>query len=91
MKLYKVTYETEIVILAEDAKEAISNASYYVKDETPELVEWDAVESMRQIPEWKGCIPYSAKNQYNINEQRCEEFVMGDEAYNEMFPCEDEE
>ena len=79
MKLYKVTYETEIVILAENVEEALSNAQYYVKDETPELVDWTGVDEMNQIPEWKGAIPYSAKQQYNVNEQRCEEFVMGDE------------
>jgi hypothetical protein len=44
MKLYKLTYETEVVILAEDEKEALANASYYVKEETPELVDWTGVE-----------------------------------------------
>jgi hypothetical protein len=79
MKLYKVTFETEVVILAEDEKEAISNASYYVKEETPELVEWDTVESMRQIPKWKGAIPYSSYPQkYNPHYKKCEEFVMKD-------------
>lgn len=39
MKLYKLTYETEVVILAEDENEAISNAEYYVKEETPELMD----------------------------------------------------
>ena len=27
------------------------------------------------FPKWKGAIPYSAKREYNVNEQRCEEFV----------------
>lgn len=75
MKLYKVTFETEVVILAEDEKEAISNASYCVNEETPELMDCDVVESMGQISKWKGAIPYSAKNQYNVNERKCEEFV----------------
>jgi hypothetical protein len=75
MKLYKVTYETEVVILAEDEKEAISNAPYYVKEETPELMDLELVESMGQITKWKGAIPYSAKRQYNVNDRRCEEFV----------------
>ncbi len=75
MKLYKVTYETEIVILAEDEKEALTYASYYVKEEKPELMDWELVEDMGQISKWKGCIPYSAKRQYNVNERRCEEFV----------------
>jgi hypothetical protein len=46
-----------------------------VKEETPELVDWTGVDEMNQIPKWKGAIPYSAKQQYNVNEQRCEEFV----------------
>ena len=75
MKLYKVTYETEVVILAEDEKEAISNAQYYVEEEAHELLDWELVDTMGQIPNWKGSIPYSAKRQYNVNEQRCEEFV----------------
>jgi hypothetical protein len=75
MKLYKLTYETEIVILAEDENEAISNAPYYVKEETPELMDLELVESMGQITKWKGAIPYSAKRQYNVNDRRCEEFV----------------
>jgi hypothetical protein len=75
MKLYKLTYETEIVILAENEKEAISNAPYYVKEETPELMDLELVESMGQITKWKGAIPYSAKRQYNVNDRRCEEFV----------------
>ena len=76
MKLYKLTYETEIFILAENEKEAISNAKYYVSEETPELVEWDAVEDMNQIPpNWKGAIPYSAQRHYNVEEKLCEDFV----------------
>jgi hypothetical protein len=76
MKLYKVTYETEVVILAEDENEAITNAQYYVKEETPELMDWELVDTMGQISKWKGAIPYSAKRQYNVNKRRCEEFVM---------------
>jgi hypothetical protein len=75
MKLYKVVYETEIVILAEDEKEAISNAPYYVNEEEPELMDLELVESMGQITKWKGAIPYSAKREYNVNDRRCEEFV----------------
>lgn len=75
MKLYKVTYETEVVILAEDEKEALTNAGYYVKEEEPELQDWEVVDSMGQIPKWKGAIPYSAKRQYNVNESKCEAFV----------------
>jgi hypothetical protein len=75
MKLYKLTYETEIVILAEDEKEALANASYCVKEETPELMDWELVDTMGQITKWKGAIPYSAKRQYNVNDRRCEEFV----------------
>jgi len=75
MKLYKVTYETEILILAENENEAISNAPYYVNEEEPELMDLELVEDMGQISKWKGCIPYSAKRQYNVNERRCEEFV----------------
>jgi hypothetical protein len=76
MKLYKVTYETEVVILAEDDKEVISYAGYCVKEEMPRLMDWEVVESMEQIPNWNGSIPYHAKMQYNINQRRCEEFVM---------------
>jgi hypothetical protein len=75
MKLYKVVYETEIVILAENESEALSNAQYYVNEETPELLDWELVESIGQIPNWKGAIPYSVKRGYNVNERRCEEFV----------------
>ena len=75
MKLYKLTYETEVVILAEDEKEALANASYYVKEETPELTDWELVEDMGQISKWKGAIPYSAKKKYNTSERTCEEFV----------------
>jgi hypothetical protein len=75
MKLYKVTYETEILILAENENEAISNAPYYVNEEEPELMDLELVESMGQISKWKGAIPYSAKGEYNISERRCEEFV----------------
>ena len=46
MNLYKVTYETEVVILAEDDKEAISYAGYCVKEEMPRLMDWEVVESM---------------------------------------------
>ena len=76
MKLYKLTYETDVVILAEDEKEAISRAQYYVKEEEPELLDWELVEDMGQISKWRGAIPYSAKRQYNVNERKCEEFVM---------------
>jgi hypothetical protein len=75
MKLYKLTYETEVVILAEDEKEALANAQYYVKEEVPHLMDWELVDNMGQIPNWKGSIPYPAKREYNVNEQRCEEFV----------------
>jgi hypothetical protein len=75
MKLYKVTYETEILILAENENEAISNAPYYVNEEEPELMDLELVESMGQITKWKGAIPYSAKREYNVNDRRCEEFV----------------
>lgn len=76
MKLYKITYETEIVILAKDEKEAISNAEYYVKDETPQLIDSELVESMEQIAKWQGCIPYSAQRGYNETDKRCEEFLV---------------
>ena len=76
MKLYKITYETEVVILAEDENEAIKNAEYYAKEEEPELMNWELVESMGQISKWNGAIPYSAKRQYNVNERRCEEFLV---------------
>jgi hypothetical protein len=77
MKLYKVTYQTEVVILAEDESEALSNAQYYVGvgDEAPELMDLELVESMSQIPEWEGCVPYSAKRGYNTHGKRCEEFL----------------
>ena len=76
MKLFKVTYKTEVVILAEDEKEAISNASYCVKEEAPELMDWELVEGMGQIPNWKGCMPYSAKRNYNVEHKRCEDFLV---------------
>ena len=77
MKLYKVTYETEVVILAEDEKEALSNAQYYVKDEEPKLMDWELVDNMEQIPKWKCAVPYSPypREKYNPDYKRCEEFV----------------
>ena len=75
MKLYKVVFETEVVILAEDENEAITNASYYVKEEAPELMDLELVESMEQIPNWRGSLPYSAHKSYNGFEKRCEDFV----------------
>ena len=75
MKLFKVTYQTEVVILAENESEAISNAEYYVKEEQPELLDWEIVESMGQIPNWKNSIPYAARREYNENEMLCEEFL----------------
>jgi hypothetical protein len=75
MKLFKVVFETEVVILAEDENEAITNASYYVKEEAPELMDLELVESMGQIPNWMGCLPYSAHKSYNGFEKRCEDFV----------------
>ena len=75
MKLYKVLYQTEVVILAEDESEALSNAQYYVEEETSELLDWELVESMGQIPNWKNSLPYSARRGYNEEEKRCEEFL----------------
>jgi hypothetical protein len=80
MKLYRVVFETEIMILAEDKNEAISNAGYYVREESPQFKFSDLVETMyelNQSPDWKGCIPYSAKKGYNPDEKRCEEFLVG--------------
>jgi hypothetical protein len=76
MKLYKVLYQTEVVILAEDESEALSNAQYYVEEETSELLDWELVESMGQISNWKGALPYSARREYNKEERLCEEFVV---------------
>jgi hypothetical protein len=76
MKLYKITYETEVVILAEDENEALSSAEYYVIDEKHKLMDWELVESMGQISNWTGCIPYSARPGYNDFEKRCEEFLV---------------
>jgi hypothetical protein len=75
MKLFKVVFETEVVILAEDENEAITNASYCVKEEAPELVNLELMESMGQIPNWRGSLPYSARRSYNGFEKRCEDFV----------------
>lgn len=75
MKLYKVTYHTEVVILAKEENEAIRNAPYCAEEEPLELMDWELVESMEQIPKWKGCIPYPAKRYYNEEHKRCEDFV----------------
>ncbi len=75
MKLYKVIYQTEVVILAEDESEALSNAQYYVNEEEPELMDLELVESMGQISNWKGALPYSARRVYNEAEKLCEEFL----------------
>jgi hypothetical protein len=79
MKLFKVVFETEIMILAKDENEAISNAEYYVKDETPRYQYSEMVETMYELkksPEWIGSIPYSALKGYNDFENRCEDFVV---------------
>jgi len=80
MKLYRVVFETEVMILAEDEKEAISNAGYYAREESPQYQFSESVETryeLNKFPEWKGCIPYSAKRGYNPDEKRCEEFLVG--------------
>jgi hypothetical protein len=80
MKLYKVTYETEILILAEDLNEALSNAHFFVEDETPEIIDWESIETEEDLNtlcrKWKGSIPYSARPHYNLTEKRCEDFVV---------------
>ena len=76
MKLYKVTYETEVVILAENENEALSSAEYYAIDAEHKLMDYELVEDMKQIPKWKGAIPYSACPGYNDFEKRCEEFLV---------------
>jgi hypothetical protein len=76
MKLFKITYETEVVILAKDENEAISSSEHYVIDATHKLMDIELVESMGQISNWKGCIPYSAFPGYNDFEKRCEEFLV---------------
>jgi hypothetical protein len=79
MKLYRVVFETEVMILAEDEKEAISNAGYYAREEPAKFQFSEPVETLyefNKIPNWKGCIPYSAKPGYNPDEKRCEEFLV---------------
>jgi hypothetical protein len=78
MKLFKVLYETEITILAEDESEAISNSIFCVGSELPRLLDWELVEDMGQIPNWRGAIPYSAKSHYNKERKPCEEFLKND-------------
>lgn len=80
MKLYRVVFQTEVMILAEDDGEAISNAGCYAREQLPKFQLSDLVETMydlNQSPEWKGCIPYSAKPEYNPDEKLCEEFLVG--------------
>jgi len=79
MKLYRVVFETEVMILAENDVEAISNAGVFVRDEMPQFQFSEPVETMYELnksPDWKGCPPYSAKPEYNPDEKRCEEFLV---------------
>jgi hypothetical protein len=79
MKLFKVVFETEVMILAEDENEAIANAGYYVQEESPVFQYSEPVDTMNDLnksPEWKGCIPYSARRGYNTTEKRCQDFVV---------------
>jgi len=79
IKLYRVVFETEIMILAEDESEAISNAGYYVRDEMPKFQFSESVETMYELnkfSDWKGCLPYNTKPEYNPDGKSCEEFLV---------------
>lgn len=67
MKLYKVLFETEIMILAEDESEAINEAEYKVNEETHIYTYSEEIETKGQLGNWKGCLPYSAKRCYATN------------------------
>jgi hypothetical protein len=72
MKLFRVVFETDVMILANDEHDAIRNAQYYVKDEDPAFMYSDPVETINELnahPKWKGAIPYSA-------DKPCEDFVL---------------
>jgi hypothetical protein len=56
MKLFRVVFETDVMILANDAQEAIRNAQYYVKDEDPAFMYSDPVETINELnahPKWR--------------------------------------
>lgn len=74
-KLYKVVFQTEIMILAQSEAEALRNAQHYVKDEVPSYLSSDEVISKSELGEWTGCLPYCAHSSYNEYERTCDEFV----------------
>lgn len=74
MKLYKVVFETKIMILAENENRAILDAEHYAGQEQPKYLYSEVVENESQLGEWKGCIPYSTHPEFNITERKCEEF-----------------
>jgi hypothetical protein len=76
MKLYKVTFETEIMILAEDENEAITNAGKFTGEEEPKFVDCSGpIQNESQLGSWVGCYPYSAKRSYNPDYKSCEDFL----------------
>jgi hypothetical protein len=78
MKLYRVLFESEVMILAEGEDEAILEAHRYAREEVDHLIDCQVVEKLSQLGEWKGAIPYSARDRYNLNEKTCEQFVADD-------------
>lgn len=46
-----------------------------VKDETPIYTYSEEIETEGQLGNWKGCLPYSAKRDYNPDDLPCEKFL----------------
>lgn len=76
MRLYKVLFETEVMILAENEREAALRAHSEVKNEVTHLVDCKAVREQSQLGDWVNCLPYCAKPEYNPYEKTCESFVI---------------
>jgi hypothetical protein len=73
--LFRVVFETEVMILASDEQEAIRDAERYVEDENPTFYYSEPIRCVEELREWVGAIPYTSRSVTNPDEMKCEEFV----------------
>lgn len=61
-KLYEVTVEYTIYVVAEDEFEAELEAKSHVQDEEPQHLDANEIENEKRIDgQWRGSIPYGAE------------------------------
>lgn len=75
MTLYRIVFETEILIVAPDEQEAIRDAEKYVEEETHNLLSSGVVEDVKELGEWAGALPYTSQSVDNPHEKTCEHFI----------------